>query len=223
MSDIKRAIRNIPKRQPGEEPVSQRQIGYLRSFGYFSEKLIKNLGVWQASHLIEQAKLIKEEGSANIDASQNKQRKKGGCGKLILFLLVLFVVIGIASKRSGSEDDNPSNESESEVANPKIPVKVDEDKTTKRAKPEGKADPVPEQIPKVVEKSLDLAVIQYPATLVTTERFELLNEVGKETPIPVGTIIKIQSRTDLGTLEMTIGGKLFVGNEIRLKGKIELK
>ena len=210
MANIKKAIRNIPERQPDEEPVSQRQIGYLRSFGYFSEKLIKNLGVWQASYLIDQAKLIKEEDSA----TQNKSRKKGGCGTLIFFLLVLFLVIGIVSKCPESENDNPSNDSESksEVANSENPVK-----------PEGQAAPVPEQISEVVEKSLDLTVIQYPVTVVTTEKFELLNEVGKETPISEGTIINIESRSDLGTLKMTIGGELFVGNESRMIGKIELK
>ena len=84
-------------------------------------------------------------------------------------------------------------------------------------------DPITEPLPDSGGKSLDLATIEYPATVLSTKGFSLLNHEGKETPIPVGTMIEIADRTDLGTLKMQIDGELFVGNESRLAGNVELK
>lgn len=58
-----------------------------------------------------------------------------------------------------------------------------------------------------------------PATRVTTDEISLLNEAGKETVIPSGSVIEITRRGDKGTLTMTINGALFVGHESRLLGK----
>lgn len=225
MADIKSALRNIPEKQSDEESASERQLGYLRSFGYFSERLIKDLGVWQASYLIEQALLIKEEGSANIDASQNRTRKRGGCGRLLFLLLLLFLVIVIVRNCSKSEiddTDNPS-ESQSELNIPEVSGNAGEPKVPSGVEHESEVSPAPEASPEAPGMPLDLASVQYPAIVVTTERFGLLNSAGKETPIAVGTLIKIAKRSELGTLTMEIGEELFVGNESRLIGKVELK
>ena len=221
MADIKRALRNIPEKQPGEEPANEGQKGYLRSFGYFSEKLIKDLGILQAAYLVDQADLIKEEGSANIDTSQKRPPKLGGFVRLIFLLGVLLLVAVLVRNFLNSEKDDPINNSDSkiEASIPEGSVK----EAIKKTRPEGQAAPVPGQISEAVEKTLDLAVIQYPAIVVTTEKFELLNKEGKETPISVGTTINIVKRSDLGTLKMEVGGELFVGNESRLIGKVELK
>jgi len=225
MADIKRALRNIPEKQAGEEPANEGQKGYLRRFGYFSEKLIKDLGTLQSSYLIDQAELIKEEGSANIDASQKKPRKLIGFVRLIFLLAVLFLVIVMGRKflKSGNEDATNHSESESERSIPEDPEKAGEQKATEKLEPEGQAAPATGQLSESVGKSSNLALIQYPVIVVASESFDLLNNEGKETPIAAGTPIKLVKRSELGTLTMEIGGKLFVGNESRLLGKIRLE
>lgn len=61
--------------------------------------------------------------------------------------------------------------------------------------------------------------IQLPATIITIEPVSLLNEVGNETIIPAKTTITILERAKLGSLNMVVKGKTFVGNESRLIGK----
>jgi hypothetical protein len=61
----------------------------------------------------------------------------------------------------------------------------------------------------------------FPITVTTTQPFTLLDKAGKETPIPLGSSIKVMSRGKLGSLAMEINGAIFVGNEERLLGKIE--
>lgn len=63
--------------------------------------------------------------------------------------------------------------------------------------------------------------VSLPKTVIVTESFNLLNEVGKETKIPVGAIIKIEKRGEKGSLTCEIDGTLFVGNEYRLFGKVK--
>jgi hypothetical protein len=65
--------------------------------------------------------------------------------------------------------------------------------------------------------------VSLPKTVIVTESFNLLNEVGKETKIPVGAIIKIEKRGDKGSLTCQIDGTLFVGNEYRLFGKVKAR
>ena len=225
MADIKSALRNIPEKQAGEEPANEGQKGYLRGFGYFSENLIKDLGLLQASYLVDQAELIKAEGSANIDISQQKTHKLGGIMRLIVLLAVLVVAVVMGRKflDSGSDDATTHSEFQSEENIPGIPNQGGGQKANKKDGSTGVADPDAELRPESEEESLDLAVIQYPATVLTTKGFNLLNKEGKETPIAVGTTIKIADRSDLGTLTMEIDGELFVGNETRIDGKIELK
>lgn len=221
MADIKKALRNIPEKQPGEESANEGQKGYLRSFGYFSEKLIKDLGVLQASYLIDQADLIKAEGSANIDASPKRPGRLGGFVRLILFLgvLALLFVVWKRFLKPEISDALDATVPKTEVAGSDVSNQSVERETS----PQDRPDLVSEQTPEPVDEALDLASIQYPALVVTTQDFALLNKEGKETPIEIGTTIKIVERSELGTLKMEIGGELFVGNESRIIGKIKLK
>lgn len=65
--------------------------------------------------------------------------------------------------------------------------------------------------------------VPLPCTVIVIEKFSLLNAASKETEIPTGWTIKILSRKKLGTLETEINGRLFVGNESRLAGKVKLR
>ena len=51
---------------------------------------------------------------------------------------------------------------------------------------------------------------------------KMFNKVGKETTIPIGAIITIEERKNLGSLTMKIAGEVFVGNESRLLHKVRL-
>jgi hypothetical protein len=201
MADIKSALRNIPDMQRREERASVQQLNSLRSFGYFSEEMIKGLGTLQASYLIEQAHLIKEDGSARIDAANQKPRKKAGFGTLVFLVLLATLAIVLVRKYGETAKDDPSRGTETQ----REEISPDISKEAERAKP------------------LNLAEIQYPATVQTTKLFSLSNKEGKETPIALGTTIEIIERSDLGTLKMEIDGELFVGNESRIDGSIELK
>lgn len=220
MADIKSALRNIPEKQPGEEPANEGQKGYLRSFGYFSEKTIKELGALQATYLADQADLIKREGSANIDIHQRKPRKLAR-PIIIVVLLGLIALVHFKGKelfnRKADVLADPAAR-ESEAPAPEVPKSAGDRKAS-----DSRADPAPVPAPEVPEKPLDLAAVQYPAILVATDPFVLLNSAGKETTIAVGTLIKVVKRSELGTLTMEIDGALFVGNESRLVGKIRLE
>jgi hypothetical protein len=225
MADIKGALRNIPEKQKGEERANEGQKGYLRSFGYFSELVIKDLGVHQASYLVDQAELIKAEGSANIDLSRKKPRKLGGLVRLVVLCAILGLAIVIGKKFLGSGTDGAATHSESQTEGglPEVSGNVGGQKESKMEGGQKRADPITELRPDSGGKSPDLAMIEYPATVLSTKGFSLLNQEGKETPIPVGTMIEIAERTDLGTLKMQIDGELFVGNESRVAGNVELK
>ncbi len=225
MADIMRALRNIPEKQKGEERANEGQKAYLRTFGYFSEKVIKDLGVLQAAYLVDQAELIKADGSANIDTSRKKPRKLGGLVRLVVLCAILGLAIVIGKKFLGPRTDGATTRSESKTEG-SLPEASGNAGGQKESRMEGgqkRADPITEPRPGSSGKSLDLATIEYPATVLATKSFSLLNPEGKETPIPVGTMIEIAERTDLGTLKMQIDGELYVGNESRLAGNVELK
>ena len=220
MADIKSALRNIPERKPGEEPANEGQKGYLRSFGYFSEKIIKELGASQAAYLADQADLIKKEGSANIDIYQKKPRI---LGKLIVIVVLLGLIALVHFK--GKELFGPKADGleqpagrQSEAPKPDVP-----NREVTRNEPRSEVKPVPAPVQEAPEKPLDLASVKYPAVVVATDPIGLLNSAGKETPIAVGTLIRIAKRSELGTLTMEINGALFVGNESRLFGKVRLQ
>ncbi len=225
MADIKGALRNIPEKQKSEERANEGQKGYLRSFGYFSEKVIKDLGMLQAAYLIEQAELIKRDGSARIDTSRKKPRKLGALVGLIVLCGILALAILIGKKFLGSGTDGAATRSESKTEGglPEAPGNAWGREGSKMETEQKAADPITEPRPDSGGKSLDLSMIEYPATVLATKAFTLLNKEGKETPIPVGTTIEIADRTDLGTLKMQIDGELFVGNETKLAGNVELK
>jgi len=76
----------------------------------------------------------------------------------------------------------------------------------------------------IIQKSEFLTTfegVNLPVTVITTEAFDLLNQEGKETAIPVGSIVSVEKRGEKGALTTHIKGALFVGSELRLSGKVK--
>lgn len=93
---------------------------------------------------------------------------------------------------------------------------------TKTKEPEGDSTPgTPSETPEVQDIE-SLEGITLPVTLEVTVPLSLMNLAGKETSIPADTSVLVEKRSPSGTLTMKIGGKLFVGNEIRLARKVRI-
>lgn len=69
--------------------------------------------------------------------------------------------------------------------------------------------------------TLDSVVL--PTTIISTKEFNLLNKEREETPIPVGTVITVEKRSDSGTLTTRINGEAFFGIEERIAGKAKIR
>jgi hypothetical protein len=224
MADVKRAIRGLPPRGANEPPATERQKGFVRSFGYFTERLIQSLGIEQASYLINEAIAIRDQGRYD-DRWYRVPRKHYGCGSLILIIVVIATVTGIASHFLSSNSSSPSDLTESES---KPAAKERREKPTPSMKSHVNGHGVSENqfAPAVVQPietpSLNFEIMEFPVVVVTNDKVDLLNQEGKETPIGVGTSIKIMKRTPAGTLTMEIDGKLFFGNEARFLKKIRM-
>lgn len=234
MPSVKRALLGIPPKQPNEEPASERQIGYLRSFGYFTEKTILSLGMWQASYLIEQAIQIREseKGAHDQQLEPRKGKSSPGFAKwVVLFVVAFLVFFGVGKLLMSRAGDSEPHSKE-------IPLPFSSQVTPKEGTPTAKAEtapppaapPVVPPPPKVIE-DIDpvsgvvrkLASTLLPVTIETVDEISLRDEAGKETPIPPGVALQINKRTPGGTLTLVSSGKTYVGNEDRLLGKVRIK
>jgi hypothetical protein len=65
--------------------------------------------------------------------------------------------------------------------------------------------------------------IPLPVIVIVTDPIELLDASGKDVPIAVNTVIKIEKRAPLGTLTMKINNAIYAGNESRLINKVRLR
>jgi hypothetical protein len=88
---------DIPDREPGEEPITKKQIEYIRHLAKSIDmNEIEGLGKWQASSLIEQLKAAQEDFTQE---ALHTAKKKFGGGCLVLatlpfaFLLTLFALL----------------------------------------------------------------------------------------------------------------------------------
>ena len=133
-------------------------------------------------------------------------------GILLIIAAVVFVLVRSPDK-SGETNSSPVD-SESPALKSDSPKTAEKPDSLKRAP--SPASPKPRVDPSIVGT---LESTPLPVTVVTTEAISLLNEAGNETPLPAQTTIKILERAKLGSLNMEIGGKTFVGNESRLAGK----
>ena len=202
--------------------------------GFFSELAIQDLGVWQASYLIDQAFIIRDSiKSEGRIQSKRRPKKRNGC--LIFVLLILGVIMwGIKNSGDSAHMGNQINKEQSNEAESSkhaeakeslekmlAQIKLNEE-LKKQAQPSPPTVKIPEQISIPEPQGLaSLEKMELPLSVVTIEPFSLLNKIAKETPILTGTVIKITNRSKTGTLTAEINGELFVGNEDRLLGKIK--
>ncbi len=84
-----------------------------------------------------------------------------------------------------------------------------------------------EPLPKKIDPNLlfltTLEDVPLPTAVTVIEPITLLNATGKETAIPLDTVIMVEKRSSSGTLTMQINGALHVGNESRILQKVKLR
>ncbi|MEI6654158.1 MAG: hypothetical protein WCP45_05265 [Verrucomicrobiota bacterium] len=223
MAKAKISIKDVPPRERGEESATEKQLDYLRRLTKLNESDLARLGKWQASNLIDIAKMMRDQAGF----SRTKITKKTGCLFLIVVAIIMFfaIVAGMKGTKSPPNSDDKPNPKLHDTTNASPGV---ENKTPPIAKPGNPPGndlltPLPtDQTPsKKSEFLTNLEGVSLPLSVISTDEFTLLNEAGKETDIPIGTIIKISERGAKGSLTTEIKGKLFVGNELRLLGKVK--
>jgi hypothetical protein len=229
MDRVKMAIQQIPRKQSGEEPATERQLGYLRSFGYFSESTIRGLGMWQASFLIDQAVEIRDE-VGEIEIVRASPKSARGCGCLSVVVIAAGLIWWVAMRPGSPAAEDQGNDSET-VSNPSE-VKTSTDPLKERRpaprRPEDASKPsVAPDIAKTAESppnpkpEVSFEGATFPISVETTGILTLLDPAGKETPIPIGSVIRVTNRAGHGILTMEIGGAVFVGSENRLRGNVK--
>jgi hypothetical protein len=134
--------------------------------------------------------------------------------KVAVLLIVAVAVISFVAFLIPDNKDNPSINPETPAPKADSPTTAERPETPKLAP--NSDSPMPPVDPAIVSS---LESTPLPVMVITTEIISLLNETGKETQIPAQTTIRVLERANLGSLEMEIGGKTFVGNESRLTGK----
>ena len=219
MARLNFTIKDIPPREPNEGPATEKQLDYLRHLARFRESEIQGLGKWQASYLIDRAKALRDE----IRFGNIGVKKKKGCGCLSVILLII-ILAGLIS--IGNRDSERPPKAKQENA-PKIVPKAEKETPPKTQPEDGTRQDQRPPIPAdqaITPKSEFLTTfegVNLPVTVITTEAFDRLNEEGKETAIPIGSIVNVEKRGEKGTLTTHIKGALFVGSELRLSGKVK--
>lgn len=225
MAQMYFTIKDLPKRGANEEPATKQQLDHLRSLAPFKDSDLADLGQWQAAYLIDQAVEIKNQiGSGPVKAT-------GGWWKVLRVVLILLLSAATAKILfDWYSAREPQTNSQAQAASAKSPEAVNEadpfaniptDGTKTPGHPRGPSGAKPTAPSSGTLSSLDGLAL--PIDVISTERFDLLNEVGKETAIPAGATIHIEKRGTKGSLTMHIKGTLYVGNELRLLRKVRLR
>jgi len=82
----------LPEREPGEQPVTEPQIRYLKSISKdLDEETIRQLGTRQVASLIDQVKLEREIFTDELIAKRLEE--KSGCLGTVLLLAVLSSLV----------------------------------------------------------------------------------------------------------------------------------
>lgn len=234
MNRVITAIKGMPPREAEEPPASESQLVHLRSFQIFSESTVRELGVLQASYLIDQAKQIREYEEAE-KLSAAKQHKARGLGSLVILVMILGAVFWGGKQYMGSLSGPASHDPKQsvEAGTASSTQETQGPETPEGGHPHGVVNSPPstggsdseEKKPALspdLNELTTFAGLDLPMTVRVAESLDLLNKVGKETTIPVGAIITIEERKNLGSLTMKIEGEMFVGNESRLLHKVRL-
>lgn len=223
MKRIKDVVQAMPEKVAGEGVATDGQVVWLRSTGYFSEALLADLSLSQAAYLMEKAAEIQASGE------DPKGGRRGGGVPMVaaggggLKILVLFAVLAgggyLAFQRWGGEVPNLASlpgVGKEVAAEPTRPIVAGESEARKGGNAEEAGRPVAPQDSRV----RDFGRLVFPAVLSVEEEVSMLDASGKETVLAVGSEVKVSARGGKGTLTVECDGKVYVGNEARLAGKV---
>lgn len=206
------SIKDAPRRIKGEETATPNQIGYLRSMTDFKEADIYKLGKWQALYLINK---IKNSG----EAASPRRRKRDSKGVINIMVKILFVLIAVVVglvihfKMKANEASNGNSAIDSSG------VQRINGNTPAHPASDGKSSAEGVDTKQKIVTSFENVTI--PVEVTNVDALTLLDSTGKESSIPSGTVIKIEKRSQIGTLTMRINDVLYVGNEARLLNKVK--
>ena len=204
----------IPDREPGEQPATDKQIDYLRHLADFDEAELAKLGKWQASALIDQLTEARDQGGPP------KRSKKGCCLGIAILLLCVTVGVGVfwtVAALSNRDDDPPR---------PKPPAVPEREAAPDRPSPAAKVDSDPAKIgkpavepPSPPERS-PWPPGSYPAIYEATELVKLLAEDGSEVEIEPGQKVEVLQQPRPNVWRFRYGGAGLVGSGSRVEGKL---
>jgi hypothetical protein len=98
----KRVSIDIPERTPDEEPITEKQIGYImRLAPNLDEEEVKTLGKWQASSVIDQIKSQQDIFTDEMIDKYQKEKSRGCLGALIIFMGFLSGLLYCGSQFRG--------------------------------------------------------------------------------------------------------------------------
>ena len=218
-------IKDIPKRGVDEGPATKSQLAQLRSLAPFKEADLANLGQWQVAYLIDQAEEIRNQIRAG------PPKPKWGVTRFALILVIGVATAGVvkrlmdhsaATARQASSKLQDATAKAPASGNPADPFAQLHSDTAKNPSP-AHAPPDTKPTPPTAGTVTTLDGVALPIYVISTARVDLLNEAGKEVPIPAGSTIRIEKRGAKGSLTMHIKGATFVGNEMRILGKVRLR
>lgn len=243
-------INDIPPREQGEAPATQKQLEYLRHLANFNESDLQSLGKWQASFLIDRIKDIKDE-------RPYKKKKTSGCTCLalvIISLFLIFVLVGAVKSCSDESAIQTKNAQKSEsIKNTKSDSKLNQESAPEQipvapkikkpfdpfAEPSDDMEDAPtapiepdKPLDKVLEKPITKAPIDdlilrnfegavFPLNITVIKTVLLRDESGKEITILPDAIIVVDGRSEKGILTLSIKGARYVGDESRVLGKVK--
>lgn len=95
-----------PDRQPGEEPITAKQIAFIQQLANNIElDKVRGLGKWQASALIDHLMAVRDTASgelgqqwAEMERGAGNKQQSGWIWKLVVGLIVLFVILALFAK-----------------------------------------------------------------------------------------------------------------------------
>jgi hypothetical protein len=93
---------STPERQPGEEPITSKQLAFIQQLATNIElDKVRNLGKWQASALIDHLMATRDAQSSELGeqwAQMQRGGKKGGGGvlwKIVIGLIALLILLAL--------------------------------------------------------------------------------------------------------------------------------
>lgn len=91
----KRVAIDIPEREPDEEPITEKQIAYIKHLapGVDIEE-IKKLGKWQASAVIDEIKSQQDQFTDESIDKYKQEQSRGCLGTLIILISLIGSFLG---------------------------------------------------------------------------------------------------------------------------------